>query len=128
MPASRRGSTSCSTFAATGYFTWIEDVNDEEWDHAGRDEPRLLPHPCGVAATENHRRRDREHGAIAPGLTEAPGTANREAEVADVVNRRALKRRLTPEDTAAAVAFLVSEGAAALTGQGLCVDGGLILR
>lgn len=64
--------------------------------------------------------------AVAPGLTETPGTANREAEFADVVNRQALKRRLTPEDTAAAVAFLVTDGAAALTGQELCVDGGLI--
>ncbi len=44
------------------------------------------------------------------------------------MNRQALKRRLTPEDTAAAVAFLVTDGAAALTGQELCVDGGLILR
>ena len=43
--------------------------------------------------------------------------------MADVVNRQALKRRLTPEDTAAAVAFLVSDGATALTGLPL---GGLI--
>lgn len=73
--------------------------------------------PDGIAVT-----------AVAPGLTETPGTVNKDAEFADVVNRQALKRRLTPEDTAAAVAFLVSDGAAALTGQELCVDGGLILR
>jgi len=66
--------------------------------------------------------------AVAPGLTETPATVNKDAEFADVVNRQALKRRLTPDDTAAAVAFLVSDGAAALTGQELCVDGGLILR
>jgi len=66
--------------------------------------------------------------AVAPGLTETPGTVNKDAEFADVVNHQALKRRLTPEDTAAAVAFLVSDGAAALIGQGLCVDGGVILR
>lgn len=66
--------------------------------------------------------------AVAPGLTETPGTMNKDAEFAHVVNRQALKRRLTPEDTAATVAFLVSDGAAALTGQELCVDGGLILR
>lgn len=66
--------------------------------------------------------------AVAPGLTETPGTFTRGAEFADVVNRQALKRRLVPEDTAATVAFLVSDGAAALTGQELCVDGGLVLR
>lgn len=66
--------------------------------------------------------------AVAPGLAETPSTVNKDAEFADVVGRQALKRRLIPEDTAAAVAFLVSDGAAALTGQELCVDGGLILR
>jgi NAD(P)-dependent dehydrogenase (short-subunit alcohol dehydrogenase family) len=66
--------------------------------------------------------------AVAPGLTETPGTAPKTAEFTDVVNRQALKRRLTPDDTAAAVAFLVSDGAAALTGQELVVDGGLVLR
>ena len=66
--------------------------------------------------------------AVAPGLTETPATVNKEAEFSDVVNRQALKRRLTPEDTAAVVKFLVSDGAAALTGQELCVDGGLVLR
>ena len=73
--------------------------------------------PDGIAVT-----------AVAPGLTETPGTVSKDAEFADVVNRQALKRRLTPEDIAGAVAFLVSDGAAALTGQELCVDGGLVLR
>jgi NAD(P)-dependent dehydrogenase (short-subunit alcohol dehydrogenase family) len=45
-----------------------------------------------------------------------------------VVNDQALKRRLTPADTAAVVAFLASDGAAAMTGQVLCADGGLVLR
>jgi NAD(P)-dependent dehydrogenase (short-subunit alcohol dehydrogenase family) len=41
----------------------------------------------------------------------------------------ALKRRLTPDDTAAAVAYLASDAAApAMTGQVLCADGGLIMR
>jgi 3-oxoacyl-[acyl-carrier protein] reductase len=75
--------------------------------------------PHGIAVT-----------AVAPGLTDTPGarTINTDAQFDAVVERQALKRRLTPADTAAAVAFLASDGAAALTGQTLCTDGGLILR
>jgi 3-oxoacyl-[acyl-carrier protein] reductase len=40
----------------------------------------------------------------------------------------ALPRTLLPVDVAATVAFLASDAAAALTGQTLCTDGGLILR
>ena len=28
--------------AATAYFNWIEDITDEEWDHARRDEVDLV--------------------------------------------------------------------------------------
>ena len=34
----------------------------------------------------------------------------------------------TPDDTAAAVAYMASDMAAAMTGQVLCADGGLIMR
>jgi enoyl-[acyl-carrier-protein] reductase (NADH) len=44
------------------------------------------------------------------------------------VNNQALKRRVTSDDTAAAVAVLSSEGAAAMTGQVLGADGGFFLR
>jgi NAD(P)-dependent dehydrogenase (short-subunit alcohol dehydrogenase family) len=75
--------------------------------------------PEGVAVT-----------AVAPGLTDTPAarTVNTEETFDDTVARQALNRRLTPADTAAAVAFLASDGAAAMTGQVLCVDGGLVLR
>jgi NAD(P)-dependent dehydrogenase (short-subunit alcohol dehydrogenase family) len=68
--------------------------------------------------------------AVAPGLTDTPGarTVNTEDQFDATVVRQALRRRLTPEDTAAAVAYLASDGAAALTGQVLCADGGLVLR
>jgi 3-oxoacyl-[acyl-carrier protein] reductase len=39
-----------------------------------------------------------------------------------------LPRALVPGDVAATVAFLASDAAAALTGQVLCTDGGLIMR
>src|SRR5579859_6823254 len=67
--------------------------------------------------------------AVAPGLTDTP--AARVISTEDnfaVVARQALKRRLTPDDTAASVAYLASDGAAAMTGQVLCADGGLIMR
>jgi NAD(P)-dependent dehydrogenase (short-subunit alcohol dehydrogenase family) len=68
--------------------------------------------------------------AVAPGLTDTPGsrTANTEADFDAVVRQQALKRRLTPDDTADAVDYLASDGGAAMTGQVLCLDGGLILR
>jgi 3-oxoacyl-[acyl-carrier protein] reductase len=75
--------------------------------------------PVGVAVT-----------AVAPGLTDTPAsrTVNTDETFEATIARQALNRRLTPADTAAAVAFLASDGAAALTGQVLCVDGGLVLR
>jgi len=68
--------------------------------------------------------------AVAPGLTDTPAsrTVNTDEQFDAVVQRQALKRRLTPEDTAAAVAYLASDAAAAMTGQVLCADGGLIMR
>ncbi|HTQ92867.1 MAG TPA: SDR family oxidoreductase [Streptosporangiaceae bacterium] len=35
---------------------------------------------------------------------------------------------MTPDDVAAAVTFLVSDAAGAITGQMLCADGGLVMR
>ena len=55
-------------------------------------------------------------------------TVNSEADFDAVVEHQALKRRLTPEDTASAVAYLASDAGAAMTGQILFADGGLILR
>jgi NAD(P)-dependent dehydrogenase (short-subunit alcohol dehydrogenase family) len=68
--------------------------------------------------------------AVAPGLTDTPAArvVNTEENFDAVVTRQALKRRLTPDDTAAAVAYLASDGAAAMTGQVLCADGGLLMR
>jgi 3-oxoacyl-[acyl-carrier protein] reductase len=40
----------------------------------------------------------------------------------------ALRRPLTPDDTAAVVAMLARDEAEALTGQTLTADGGLVMR
>jgi NAD(P)-dependent dehydrogenase (short-subunit alcohol dehydrogenase family) len=67
---------------------------------------------------------------VAPGLTDTPAArAGQPAALfEDVVSRQALPRTLVPGDVAATVVFLASDAAAALTGQTLCVDGGLIPR
>jgi len=67
--------------------------------------------------------------AVAPGLTRTPATDVVPAEeFADVSAHQALPRPLTPDDTAAVVAMLAGDDAAALTGQTITVDGGLVLR
>lgn len=68
--------------------------------------------------------------AVAPGLTDSPiaRSVNTDAQFDAFVARQAIKRPLTPEDTANTVAFLASDGAEALTGQVLVVNGGLTLR
>jgi enoyl-[acyl-carrier-protein] reductase (NADH) len=48
---------------------------------------------------------------------------NSDADFDAVLERQALKRHLTTEDTASAVAYLASGGGAAMTGQILCADG-----
>jgi 3-oxoacyl-[acyl-carrier protein] reductase len=67
---------------------------------------------------------------VAPGLTATPAAQAGLPAAAfdDVRARQALPRTLVPEDVAATVCFLASDGAAALTGQTLCVDGGLVMR
>jgi NAD(P)-dependent dehydrogenase (short-subunit alcohol dehydrogenase family) len=67
--------------------------------------------------------------AVAPGLTRTPATdAVPAAEFDDVAAHQALPRPLTPDDTAAVVTMLAGNDAAALTGQTLMVDGGLVLH
>ena len=64
-----------------------------------------------------------------PAATRTPASATRAAaEFADVAAHQTLPRPLTPDDTAAVVAMLARDEAAALTGQTLTADGGLVMR
>jgi len=65
---------------------------------------------------------------IAPGFIETDMTKDLPTEVRDrVLQGMALKRLGTPEDIASAVAFVTSDDAGFLTGQVICVDGGLTM-
>ncbi len=65
---------------------------------------------------------------IAPGFIETDMTHNLPQQVKDqVTGAMAVKRLGTPEDIAAAVAYVTSDEAGFLTGQTICVDGGLTM-
>lgn len=62
--------------------------------------------------------------AVAPGPTQVPRLAHGPKQRAAFLSRMAIKRYATPQDIAAAVAFLASADAAFITGHVLNVDGG----
>ena len=65
---------------------------------------------------------------VAPGFIETDMTSDLPAEVKDrVLSAMALRRLGTPEDVAALVTFLASDGAGFITGQTVCTDGGLTM-
>ncbi len=65
---------------------------------------------------------------VAPGFVETDMTAGLPAEIkAKVQEAMAVKRLGTPDDIAAAVAYVSSDEAGYLTGQTICVDGGLTM-
>ena len=121
--------------AAAGYGRIVSVVSDTVWSPPAAD---LLPYVTSKAALVGLTRALAAGlgaagiavTAVAPGLT--PTTAARDGvpdeAFADVLRRQALPRPLEPADVAGTVAFLVTDAAAALTGQVLCVDGGLVLR
>lgn len=65
---------------------------------------------------------------VAPGFIETDMTKDLPAEIKEGVQKLMAIRRLgTPEDIAAAVAYVSSDEAGFLTGQTICVDGGLTM-
>jgi NAD(P)-dependent dehydrogenase (short-subunit alcohol dehydrogenase family) len=64
--------------------------------------------------------------AISPGYIVIPGKPGRDAVHATMLRHHLTPRLGRPEDIAALVAFLASDEAAFITGQDICVDGGLL--
>ncbi len=121
--------------AARGFGRIIFVVSDTIWAPPAAD---LLPYVTSKGAlVALARTLAVAHGAdgiavtcVAPGLTATPAAqAGMPAAAFEAVRaRQALPRTLRPGDVAATVEFLASDGAAALTGQTLCTDGGLVMR
>jgi 3-oxoacyl-[acyl-carrier protein] reductase len=121
--------------AGRGFGRIVFIVSDTVWSPPAGD---MLPYVTSKGAlialartlAVGHGRDGIAVTCVAPGLTDTPAArAGLPAALFDDVRaRQALPRTLVPGDVAATVAFLASDAAAALTGQTLCVDGGLILR
>lgn len=63
---------------------------------------------------------------VAPGLVETDMTADLDDEVRRAMIREIpMRRAVHADEVAAGIAFLLSDDAAAITGQTLCIDGGL---
>lgn len=121
--------------AERGFGRIVFVVSDTVWDPPAGD---LLAYVAskaaliGVARTlaRSLGRDGITVNCVAPGLTPTPAAvAGTPPETfAAVRARQAIGRDLAPGDIAAAVIFLVSDAAGAITGQTLCADGGLVLR
>ena len=67
--------------------------------------------------------------AVAPGYTDTAMVAAVPAEILKTIIARVPVGRLArPEEIASAVVFLVSEAAAYITGETLCINGGQYLQ
>jgi len=121
--------------AELGFGRIVFVVSDTVWDPAAGDMLSYVASKAaliGIARTlaRSLGRDGITVNCVAPGLTATPAAVTGIApEVfAAVRTRQAISRDLTPDDVAAAVTFLVSDAAGAVTGQTLCADGGLVLR
>jgi NAD(P)-dependent dehydrogenase (short-subunit alcohol dehydrogenase family) len=97
--------------------------------HSAYSASKAALHSLTQSIATQHGKEGIRCNAIAPGLIVTPATRDSYAssEVGEIMLRHHLTPRLgRPEDIAAAVVFLASDEAAFITGQVICVDGGLL--
>ena len=97
--------------------------------HSAYSASKAALHSLTQSIATQHGKEGIRCNAIAPGLIVTPATRDTYAgsELGEVMLRHHLTPRLgRPEDIAAAVVFLASDEAAFITGQVICVDGGLL--
>jgi 3-oxoacyl-[acyl-carrier protein] reductase len=121
--------------AERGFGRIVFVVSDTVWDPLGGEMLAYVASKAaliGIARTlaRSLGRDGITVNCVAPGLTPTPAAVRGIAPegFAAVRTRQAISRDLAPDDVAAAVTFLVSDAAGAITGQTLCADGGLVLR
>jgi 2-hydroxycyclohexanecarboxyl-CoA dehydrogenase len=111
----------------------IVNISSEAGRMGGKANAVYAASKAGVIAfTWSIARENARYGitanAIAPGPIETPMLREMDERAIDILTRGVLLRRLgTPEEVAAAVAFLASPEASYITGETLGVSGGMVL-
>jgi NAD(P)-dependent dehydrogenase (short-subunit alcohol dehydrogenase family) len=121
--------------AGRSHFAWLENVTDQDWDAARRDEVDLvfyLTRAAIIGMTRQLALEGGEHGirvnSISPGLIVSNATRGEledEKWASGMRDRTLLGRLGEPEDVANVALFLACAESSYVTGVDIVVDGGM---